>query len=83
MFLELSITLKNTFNQTLNSFPKLVSFSHRSDQGKVGKTPIETRNGPKKNVSNQIMAAEITVGLGFVNNYYRIIEPLRALSFKQ
>ena len=46
---------KITFNQTsirLHVLQKLVQFSHGSNQGKVGETPIEnTRYGPGKTVS--------------------------------
>ena len=33
--------LKNTFNETSILFQKVVQFSQRSDQGKVGKTPVD------------------------------------------
>ena len=52
---KISIKLKITFNQTSILFKKLVQFSDHSDQGKVGKTPIENaRYGPGKTVSNQV-----------------------------
>lgn len=44
--METSIILKITFNRT----SILMLFSHRSDQGKFGKTPVENaRYGPEKN----------------------------------
>ena len=52
--MEISITLKITFNQIPIPFQKLVYFSHQSDQGKIGKTPIKNaRSGSGKTVSNQ------------------------------
>ena len=48
--METSIILKITFNRTSILFQKLMLFSHRSDQEKFGKTPVENaRYGPEKN----------------------------------
>ena len=60
--MEISITLKNTFNQTSILFQKLVSFSHQSDQVKVGKTAAEnTRYGPEYTVSNHFSVCFVKV----------------------
>ena len=50
-----SITLKHS-TELKSFFQKLAQFSHRSDQGKVGKTPIENaRYGPEKIVWNNLI----------------------------
>ena len=52
--MEISIFLKNKLTKLQSFFQKLVYFSHRSEQGRVGKTPIKNAIGAEKTVSSHL-----------------------------